>query len=388
MTRRKFGLVEVGPPGDPPCPGESIVSFKPLDVAGELSPTEGGVVEPDLQALERFAEAFRSVKSELAKVIVGQDEVIEQLLVAMFAGGHVLLVGVPGLAKTLLIRTLADCLGLSFNRVQFTPDLMPADITGTEVIQEDRSTGLRQFKFLPGPVFAQVVLADEINRTPPKTQAALLEAMQERQVTVGGVRHKLPAPFFVLATQNPIEQEGTYPLPEAQLDRFMFNVFVDYPAEDEEFAIVRQTTGTRTAEVSRVLNEADISELQTFVRNVPVADHVIRYAMQFARLTRKGEPRAPEFVTRYVSWGAGPRASQYLILGAKARAVLNGRPYASTEDVRAVAAPVLRHRIMTNFNAEAEGLSPDDIVRKLAELIPQDAKRLSETPPAAELFRA
>ncbi len=363
------------------------MSFRPSQSESDDQPSNISPDDGDLRTLERFTDAYRSVKAELSKVIVGQSEVIEQLLIALFAGGHVLLVGVPGLAKTLLIRTLADCLGLSFNRVQFTPDLMPADITGTEVIQEDRSTGLRQFRFIPGPVFAQVVLADEINRTPPKTQAALLEAMQEKQVTVGGVRHKLPAPFFVLATQNPIEQEGTYPLPEAQLDRFMFNVFVDYPAEEEEFAIVRQTTGGAAPTVERVLNEADIMELQALVRNVPVADHVIRYAMQFARLSRKGEPQAPDFVQRYVSWGAGPRASQYLILGAKARAVLNGRPFASTEDVRAVAIPVLRHRVMTNFNAEAEGLRPDDIVRKLADLIPQDARRLTEAPPAADLFR-
>jgi MoxR-like ATPase len=296
-------------------------------------------------------------------------------LVALFAGGHVLLVGVPGLAKTLLIRTLADCLGLSFNRIQFTPDLMPADITGTEVIQEDRSSGLRQFKFLPGPIFSQVVLADEINRTPPKTQAALLEAMQERQVTVGGVRHKLPSPFFVLATQNPIEQEGTYPLPEAQLDRFMFNVFVDYPDEEDEFEIVRRTTREALPPVETVMGEADIAELQQFVRNVPVADHVIRYAMAFARLTRRDQPGAPDFVRKYVSWGAGPRASQFLILAAKARALLHGRPCVATEDVRAVAAPVLRHRVMTNFTAEAESIRPDDIVRMLIEHIPTDVRK-------------
>src|SRR5262249_3723701 len=250
----------------------------------------------------------------------------------MFAGGHCLLVGVPGLAKTLMIRTLADSLNLSFNRIQFTPDLMPADITGTEVIQEDKATGSRNFKFLKGPVFANVLLADEINRTPPKTQAALLEAMQEHQVTVGGEKHRLPAPFFVLATQNPIEQEGTYPLPEAQLDRFMFNVLVDYPAEEEEFAIVRQTTAIAPPAIEKTLSQADVVTLQQFVRKVPVADYVIRYAMQFARLTRRTDD-APEFVRQYVSWGAGPRASQYLILGAKARAVLHGRAYVSTEDV-------------------------------------------------------
>ena len=313
----------------------------------------------------------------MGRVIVGQRHVIEELLIAMFARGHCLLVGVPGLAKTLLVRTLADSLDLSFSRVQFTPDLMPADITGTEVIQEDKTTGTRAFRFLPGPLFAHVVLADEINRTPPKTQAALLEAMQEHQVTVGGRRHTLPEPFFVLATQNPIEQEGTYPLPEAQLDRFMFNVLVDYPTEEEEFQIVRQTTADVVVQTVKSLSQQEIGALQQFVRRVPVADHVIRYAMQFTRLSRNRGPDTPDFVKKYVSWGAGPRASQYLVLGAKARAVLHGRPYASTEDVRAVALPVLRHRLMTNFNAEAEGIRPDNIIQRLIELIPVDAQSLN-----------
>jgi MoxR-like ATPase len=313
----------------------------------------------------------------VGRVIVGQRHVIEELLIAMFARGHCLLVGVPGLAKTLLVRTLADSLDLSFSRVQFTPDLMPADITGTEVIQEDKTTGTRAFRFLPGPLFAHVVLADEINRTPPKTQAALLEAMQEHQVTVGGRRHTLPEPFFVLATQNPIEQEGTYPLPEAQLDRFMFNVLVDYPTEEEEFQIVRQTTADVVVQTVKSLSQQEIGALQQFVRRVPVADHVIRYAMQFTRLSRNRGPDTPDFVKKYVSWGAGPRASQYLVLGAKARAVLHGRPYASTEDVRAVALPVLRHRLMTNFNAEAEGIRPDNIIQRLIELIPVDAQSLN-----------
>jgi MoxR-like ATPase len=333
--------------------------------------------DADLQAVERLSAGYRRITAEIGKVIVGQQRVIEELLVAMFAGGHCLLVGVPGLAKTLMIRTLAEALDLSFNRIQFTPDLMPADITGTEVIQEDKATGSRGFKFLPGPVFAHVILADEINRTPPKTQAALLEAMQEHQVTTGGVKHKLPEPFFVLATQNPIEQEGTYLLPEAQLDRFMFHVHVDYPDEDEEFSIVRQTTGFSQPVVSKVLSHADVTELQQFVRKVPVADHVIRYAMQFSRQTRRGRGDVPDFVQKYVTWGAGPRASQYLILGAKARAMLHGRAYATTEDVRSVAAPVLRHRILTNFNAEAEGIKPDDIVRRLIDLIPADPGRLA-----------
>lgn len=343
--------------------------------------------ETELDTVRRTSEAFRKLVAELGKVIVGQHQVIEELLIAMFARGHCLLVGVPGLAKTLMIRTLADCLNLSFNRVQFTPDLMPADITGTEVIQEDKATGARNFKFLPGPVFANVVLADEINRTPPKTQAALLEAMQEQQVTVGGVRHALPAPFFVLATQNPIEQEGTYPLPEAQLDRFMFNVLVDYPDEEEEFAIVRQTTAESMPTVEKTVSCEEVTALQQFVRRVPVADHVIRYAMQFARLTRKKNLAVPDFVRNYVNWGAGPRASQYLILGAKARAVLHGRAYASTDDVLAIARPVLRHRIITNFNAEAEGIRPDDIITRLSELIPTDPGKLSARGKLPEVFK-
>src|SRR5215468_10651412 len=285
--------------------------------------------DSDIQAVERLSEAYRSIADEVAKRIVGQRDVVEQLLIALFARGHCLLVGVPGLAKTLMIRTLADALSLQFNRVQFTPDLMPADITGTEVIQEDKQSGSRAFRFLPGALFANIVLADEINRTPPKTQAALLEAMQEQQVTVGGQRHPLPDPFFVLATQNPIEQEGTYPLPEAQLDRFLFMVFVDYPEEEEEFRIVEMTTSTHTAKIDRVLSATDILEMQDIVRKVPVAPYVIRYAMKFARLTRKGKGEVPDFIRDYVTWGAGPRASQFLVLGAKARAVLHGRYYVS-----------------------------------------------------------
>ena len=328
--------------------------------------------EDDVQAVRRLNEAYRQITGELSKVIVGQHNVSEELLVAMFARGHCLLVGVPGLAKTLMIRTLADTLSLKFNRIQFTPDLMPSDITGTEVIQEDKSTGTRAFRFLEGPIFANVILADEINRTPPKTQAALLEAMQEHQVTVGGTRHQLKEPFFVLATQNPFEQEGTYPLPEAQLDRFMFNVFVDYPSEDEELEIIKRTTADLEHKLAATLNAEDIMSLQQIVRRVPVADHVSRYALKFTRLTRREQGEAPDFITDYVSWGAGPRASQYLVLGAKARAVLHGRFYASCEDIRAVAHPVLRHRIMTNFNAEAEGIKPDDIITRLAETIPSD----------------
>jgi MoxR-like ATPase len=346
------------------------------------------LTDADLQAVERLEQAYRRITAELGKIIIGQKSVIEELLISLFANGHCLLVGVPGLAKTLMIHTLAEALNLSFSRVQFTPDLMPADITGTEVIQEDKATGTRDFKFLKGPIFANVVLADEINRTPPKTQAALLEAMQEHQVTVGGDRHKLPEPFFVLATQNPIEQEGTYPLPEAQLDRFMFNIYVDYPSEDEEFEIVRQTTADRKPVVEKVLSCEDVLSLQQIVRKVPVADHVIRYAMQFSRLTRREKGDVPGFIKSYVSWGAGPRASQYLILGAKARAMLQGRAYVSTEDVRAVALPVLRHRIITNFNAEAEGVKPDDIIRRLAEAIPQDSGKSSTRGKLPEVFKS
>ena len=287
-----------------------------------------------------------------------------------------------------MIHTLADALNLSYNRIQFTPDLMPSDITGTEVIQEDKATGVRQFKFLRGPVFANIILADEINRTPPKTQAALLEAMQERQVTVGGERHKLPVPFFVLATQNPIEQEGTYPLPEAQLDRFMLNILVDYPEEDEEFEIVRLTTANLKADVTKVLSGTDILELQEIVRKVPIADHVIRYALRLTRSTRREKGDVPDFIRDYVSWGAGPRASQYLVLAAKARAVLYGRYYVATEDIRAVAGPVLRHRIVTNFNAEAEGLRPDDIVKRLIKHVPVDEREAEHGGRLPKIFKS
>ena len=323
----------------------------------------------DLQAVQELSEAYRLITEQLGRVIVGQRQVIEELLVAMFARGHCLLVGVPGLAKTLLIRTLAESLALEFRRIQFTPDLMPSDITGTEVIQEDRSSGSRELRFLKGPIFGNVILADEINRTPPKTQAALLEAMQEYQITAGGQRHQLTQPFFVLATQNPIEHEGTYPLPEAQLDRFMFNTFVDYPEEEEEFDIVRRTTADITTTITPTLSGQRILELQKIVRRVPAADHVVRYAMKLVRLTRPNKEVAPQFIRDYVSWGAGPRASQYLVLGAKARAVLHGRFHAGLDDIRAVAHPVLRHRIVTNFNAEAEGVRSDDIIRRLIDAV-------------------
>jgi MoxR-like ATPase len=344
-----------------------------------------------LAAVEKLQAAYKNLRLELGKVIVGQEAVIEELLIALFCRGHALLVGVPGLAKTLLISTLSRTLGLSFSRIQFTPDLMPADITGTEVFEEDKTTGGRSMRFVRGPIFANVILADEINRTPPKTQAALLEAMQEHQVTAGGKQHPLPEPFFVLATQNPIEQEGTYPLPEAQLDRFMFNIQVGYPSEEEELAIVRLTTAGVSAHLDHVLSGPEILSLQEIVRKVPVADHVIRYALQFTRLTRRGEGQCPPFINEYVSWGAGPRASQHLILAGKARALLKGRYHVSTEDIRQVALPVLRHRIVTNFNAEAEGIRGDAIVQKLAEFIPRQqfealdatAARMMKDSPAA-----
>jgi MoxR-like ATPase len=331
----------------------------------------------DLQTVKRLQEGYRVIREEVKKVIVGQELVVEQLLISIFARGHCLLIGVPGLAKTLLISTLARCLNLGFSRIQFTPDLMPSDITGTEVIQEDKTTGQRQFRFLPGPIFANVILADEINRTPPKTQAALLEAMQEHQVTAAGQRHRLPEPFFVLATQNPIEQEGTYPLPEAQLDRFMFNVLVEYPSEEEEFRIMRLTTAVQEPNLREVISGEEILALQEIVRRVPIADHVTRYAMRIVRSTRHETSEAPEFIKEWLSWGAGPRATQYLILGGKARAVLHGRNYVATEDIAAVAHPVLRHRIITNFNAEAEGITPDKIIQRLLESVPKEEEKVA-----------
>jgi MoxR-like ATPase len=375
-------VVEVPRDGEARCPCGGWVSLSSDNVEDvENGPARTGLIDvsegDDLAAVARLNRAYQKIQDEVSKAIVGQQQVLEEMLIAMFARGHCLLVGVPGLAKTLMIRTLAASLNLSFSRIQFTPDLMPSDITGTEVIQEDRGTGQREFRFLRGPLFANVVLADEINRTPPKTQAALLEAMQEHQVTAAGTRHRLPSPFFVLATQNPIEQEGTYPLPEAQQDRFMFNVFVNYPKEEEEFRIVELTTAVHQPQIERVLSESAILEIQDIVRKVPVAPHVIRYAMKFTRLTRKDEPNAPDFIRQYVTWGAGPRATQHLVLGAKARALLHGRYHVTCEDIQAVAAPVLRHRIITNYNAESDGIKPDDIVRRLTDLIPRDpAERL------------
>jgi len=319
----------------------------------------------DVQQLEQLAAAARHLREQVGRRIVGQEEAVEGILAAILAGGHALLIGVPGLAKTLMVHTVSEALALSFRRVQFTPDLMPSDITGTEIIEEDVTTGKRAFRFVQGPVFANVVLADEINRTPPKTQAALLQAMQEHQVTVGGQTYALPEPFFVLATQNPIEQEGTYPLPEAQLDRFMFELRVGYPSRAEEEAIVEQTTGGRTAALDPVLDARALLAMQALVRRIPVSQQLIRAAVTLARMTRPGEPDAPALVREYVEWGAGPRASQYLVLGAKARAALDGRPMADLDDVKSVAMTVLRHRVVTNFAAEAADKTSEDVVREL-----------------------
>jgi len=326
-------------------------------------------------SLERLREVHGQMKQELGKVIVGQDEVVDQLLLAILTRGHCLLVGVPGLAKTLMISSLARTMELGFNRVQFTPDLMPSDITGTELLHIDPETSARSFRFAPGPIFTNVLLADEINRTPPKTQAALLEAMVERQVTAGGTAHALPNPFFVLATQNPIEQEGTYPLPEAQLDRFMFMVQVGYPSADEERAILERTTGSHTAEVGSIVSGDELRSLQEAVREVPVADAVYDYALALTRGTRVRSEAPLDFIKEWVTWGAGPRASQFLILGAKAHAALAGRTHVAVEDVRAIAHPVLRHRIVTNFSAQAEGIDSDQVIdRLLAEVRMGDGK--------------
>ncbi len=324
----------------------------------------------EAQAVRELAAAYEQMTEQIGRVIVGQKEVVEQLLMALFSRGHCLLVGVPGLAKTLLVSTVSRILHLSFKRIQFTPDLMPADITGTDILQDDPESGRRRFVFLRGPVFAHMVLADEINRTPPKTQAALLEAMQEHHVTAGGATYALPEPFFVLATQNPIEQEGTYPLPEAQLDRFMFHIKVGYPSRAEEMQVMKRTTGLARAQLEPLLSAEQILKLQDVVRQVAVADYVFEYACDLVRATRPREDGVPKFVPDLVSWGAGPRASQYLILGAKARAILHGRLHATTDDIRAVAYPVLRHRLVTTFNADAEGVSTDDIIKKLIAAVP------------------
>ncbi|HUT01868.1 MAG TPA: MoxR family ATPase [Phycisphaerae bacterium] len=335
-------------------------------------PVQGDV--NDEQAVGRLREAYDRILGELRKVIVGMDQVIDEALIAVFSQGHCLLVGVPGLAKTLLVSSLAQTLSLSFKRIQFTPDLMPSDITGTEVLQDDPTTHERAFKFLKGPVFANIILADEINRTPPKTQAALLEAMQENKISAGGEDFPLQMPFFVLATQNPIEQEGTYPLPEAQLDRFLFNILVDYPSWDEEIEIMKRVTGVEPPPLEPLLGREDILALQRLVRRTPVAEHIFHYAAMLARSTRPSDSDAPGFIKDWLSYGAGPRASFNMILTGKARAILRGRFHVAIEDIQAVALPVLRHRIIPNFAAQSEGLTPDDIIRKLMEEIPTDER--------------
>lgn len=328
---------------------------------------ENEIQDHEVELLENLSNVYQAILKEIHKVIIGQHEIIEQLFISLFSKGHCLIVGVPGLAKTLLINTLSQVLNLKFSRIQFTPDLMPSDITGTEIIEEDRISGKKAFRFIKGPVFANIILADEINRTPPKTQAALLEAMQEYRVTAGGEDMNLDEPFFVLATQNPIEQEGTYPLPEAQLDRFMFNLWIDYPSFEDEIAIVKSTTSSYEPRLEIVLDAQQIIDSQNILRKMAVADNVIEYAVKLVNLTRPNHPRAPKFIKDWINWGAGPRASQYLILGAKTRAALQGRYTPAEEDVRACAIPVLRHRLVTNFNAEAEGVNSLDIVNKLFE---------------------
>ena len=326
----------------------------------------------DLLAVEKLNEARNKIKKEIKKVIIGQDRVIDELLIALLSNGHCLLIGVPGLAKTLMISTIASILDLKFQRIQFTPDLMPSDITGTEIIEENVSTRERTFKFVKGPVFANIVLADEINRTPPKTQSALLQAMQEHEVTAGGETYKLTEPFYVLATQNPIELEGTYPLPEAQLDRFMFNIYVDYPSEEEENLIVKSTTSAYSWDLEKVMGAEEIIRLQQLARRVPASDHVINYAVRLARSTRPNENNSLAYIKNWVNWGAGPRASQYMILGAKTKAILDGRYTPSCEDVRLVAKPVLRHRIVTSFNAEADGVGTLEIIEKLLQDVKEE----------------
>jgi MoxR-like ATPase len=345
--------------------------YEPIEAAGGAS---ANLTEDEVRSVDRLKAAHARILAEIRKVIVGQEQVIDEMMIAIFSRGHSLLVGVPGLAKTLLVSSLARTLSLSFKRIQFTPDLMPSDITGTEILQDDPATGSRRFKFLRGPVFANLILADEINRTPPKTQAALLEAMQEKKVSAGGEDHALEEPFFVLATQNPIEQEGTYPLPEAQLDRFLFNILVAYPSWEEEIEIMKRISGDFEARLDTILGRDEIIALQSLVRRAPVADHIFNYAAMLVRASRPGEREAPGFIRRWLSYGAGPRASLFLIVAGKARAILRGRYHVSIGDVQAVAPPVLRHRIIPNFAARSEGLSPDDIVAKLLETIPTDER--------------
>ncbi len=344
-----------------------------MDEARARAEGPAGVNDADLEAAAEIGKSREEIVSEVSKVIVGQERVIELLLISLFARGHCLFVGVPGLAKTLLVSTLAEALHLKFGRIQFTPDLMPTDITGTDILEEDPGSGKRKFVFIKGPIFANLLLADEINRTSPKTQAALLQAMQENRVTAGGRTYDLDPPFLVMATQNPIEQEGTYPLPEAQLDRFMFQIDVDYPGFNEEMDVVRATTSSYKPEPRKILSPERVVRLQEMVRKVPASDHVVKYAVNLARHTRPGADNRLDFIKSWIAWGAGPRASQFLIMGAKARALIHGRYAATCEDVRDVAAPVLKHRVITNFHAEAEGVGVDRIIEKLLESVPEDA---------------
>lgn len=358
----------------PPTASRPVVTEPPA-VSRWRPPPAVPATEDEVRLVMDMSHRTTEIRAEVAKVIVGQQRVLEEILMAMIARGHALLVGLPGMAKTLMIRTIADVLNLKFKRIQFTPDLMPTDITGTDVLDTNRETGEKEFRFVPGPVFCHILLADEINRTPPKTQAALLEAMQEHRVTVGNRTYPLEEPFFVLATQNPIEQEGTYPLPEAQLDRFMFNIWVDYPAEEEEEQIVRATTVASAAQPSKILGRDEVLKLQDVVRKVPVSDHVVKYAVRLVRATRPASDRAPDFIRQYVTIGAGPRACQYLVLAAKARAVLDGRIHVSCRDVRVAALPVLRHRIFTNFTADSEGVTPVKLIERLVETIQEPTEK-------------
>lgn len=359
-------------PGDRIMVGDSIFEFHAAPQPEEPIAPE----QEDLRdVIDQMSLKTKRIEAEIAKAIIGQKEIVRQLLTAIVSNGHVLMIGLPGLAKTLLVRTVADVLDLRFRRIQFTPDLMPSDITGTDILESDEATGRKEYRFIKGPIFTHILLADEINRTPPKTQAALLEAMQEHCVTAAGETYPLDPPFFVLATQNPLEQEGTYPLPEAQLDRFMFSITIDYPSEADEETIARVTTQPRTLDLHKILDGPQILELQAAVRNLPISDHVVKYATRLVRATRPGDPRAPEFISKWVHVGAGPRASQYLILAAKARAVIEGRLLVTTDDVRANARPVLRHRMFTNFTADSEGVNTDTIVQKLLEAVPEPGEK-------------
>ena len=362
-------------PGDRISVGDSIFSFEAdSDKAApdtQLTPEHEAIRD----LIDQMSVKTRLIEKEIGKAIIGQKEVVRELLTALVSNGHVLMIGLPGLAKTLMIRTVAEVLDLKFRRIQFTPDLMPSDITGTDILESDETTGRKEYRFIQGPIFTNILLADEINRTPPKTQAALLEAMQEHSVTAAGETYPLDPPFFVLATQNPLEQEGTYPLPEAQLDRFMFSITIDYPSEADEETIAKVTTREQKLDLHKVLNGEQILELQKAVRNLPISDHVVKYATRLVRATRPTDARAPEFIKKWVHVGAGPRASQYLILAAKARAVIEGRLLVTTDDVRASARPVLRHRMFTNFTADSEGVNTDQIVQKLLEAVPEPGEK-------------